>query len=202
VSDYFYEPRHGHGLPHDPLNALIAPRPIGWIGSHDLHGKRNLAPFSFFNVVNYHPPILMFSNTAAHDQDTPRNIAETGEFSWNLVTRTLLPAANATSASGDVDEFVLAGVTPVTGPITGAPRVAESPVSMECRLIQQIALTAADGSPTPSVLTLGEVVGVHIEESLLVEGVYDTAAADPIVRGGGRTAYFALGDRLDLERPR
>ena len=190
---HFYEPARGHGLPHDPFNAIVGPRPIGWISSCDGEGRLNLAPYSFFNGFNYTPPIIGFSSVGF--KDTVRNIQQTGEFVWNLATRPLAERMNATSAMvpPEVDEFVLAGLTPVASRIVGVPRVGESPVSFECRLTQSIQLQAADGTPIESWLTLGEVVAVHILKSLLPGGVYDTAAARPILRAGGPANYFEIG---------
>lgn len=200
---YFYEPAKGHGLPHDPLNAIVGPRPIGWIASLDGEGRRNLAPYSFFNCFNYRPPIIGFASSGW--KDSVRNITETKEFVWNLTTRCLAERMNETSASlphGE-DEFARAGLTPVAGRIVRAPRVAESPVNFECRLSQCIQLTAADGTPIDSWLVLGEVVAVHIDESLLEEGIYQTAKAQPVLRAGGPSAYYGISEalRFDLVRP-
>lgn len=200
---YFYEPAKGHGLPHDPLNAIIGPRPIGWIASLDGEGRRNLAPYSFFNCFNYRPPIIGFASSGW--KDSVRNINETKEFVWNLTTRSLAERMNETSASlppGE-DEFVRAGLTPVAGRIVRAPRVAESPVNFECRLSQCIQLTHADGTPIDSWLVLGEVVAVHIDDSLLEEGIYQTAKAQPVLRAGGPSAYYGISEaqRFDLIRP-
>jgi len=189
---HFYEPAQGHGLRHNPLNAIIAPRPIGWISTRDAAGTLNLAPFSFFNAFNYVPPIIGFSSTG--DKDSLRNAQATGEFCWSLATRELAEAMNATSAMvpPEVDEFALAGLTPAPSRIVSVPRVAESPVSFECRVAQVIQLQGADGAKVQTWLVLGEVVGVHIDRRLIRDGVYDTAAALPIVRGGGPADYFAI----------
>lgn len=189
---HFYEPSQGHGLRHNPLNAIVAPRPIGWISSRNAAGTLNLAPYSFFNAFNYVPPIIGFSSTSY--KDTVRNIEATGEFCWNLVTVELAQAMNATSAAvaPDVDEFALAGLTPAPSRIVSVPRVAESPVSFECRVSQVVRLRGADGAEVDVWLTLGEVVGVHIDKRLIRDGVYDTAAAAPIMRGGGPADYFAV----------
>jgi len=201
---HFYEPRLGTGLPHDPFNAIVGPRPIGWIASHDREGRLNLAPYSFFNGFNYTPPIVGFSSIGY--KDTVHNIRETGEFVWNLVTRPLSEAMNQTSASvpPEVDEFTLSGLTPVPSRVVGVPRVGESPVSFECRLTQCIQLEAADGSRIDSWLTLGEVVAVHISRSLLRDGIYDTAAAHPILRAGGPGDYFEMGPEalFRMRRPK
>ncbi|MFE4109097.1 flavin reductase family protein [Kosakonia sp. YIM B13611] len=200
---YFYEPAKGHGLPHDPLNAIIGPRPIGWIASLDGQGRRNLAPYSFFNCFNYRPPIIGFASSGW--KDSVRNITETKEFVWNLTTRALAVPMNETSASlphGE-DEFARAGLTPVASRIIKTPRVAESPVNFECRLSQCIQLTAADGTPVDSWLVLGEVVAVHIDEMLLENGIYQTAKAQPVLRAGGPSAYYGISEaqRFDLTRP-
>lgn len=200
---YFYEPSQGHGLPHDPLNAIIGPRPIGWIASLDGEGRQNLAPYSFFNCFNYRPPIIGFASSGW--KDSVRNICETKEFVWNLTTRELAERMNETSASiphGE-DEFARAGLTPVASRLVKAPRVAESPVNFECRLSQCIQLTTAEGAPVNSWLVLGEVVAIHIAESLLEDGIYQTAKAQPVLRAGGPTAYYTVTDaqRFDMRRP-
>jgi flavin reductase (DIM6/NTAB) family NADH-FMN oxidoreductase RutF len=203
--DFFtYEPANGHGLPHDPFNAIVGPRPIGWISSHDASGNLNLAPYSFFNAFNYTPPLIGFASIGY--KDTVRNIEQTREFAWNLATRPLAGAMNASSASvaPDVDEFKLAGLTPVASLRIGVPRVAESPVSFECRLTQLIQLQTLEGTRVKTWLTLGQVVAVHISKALLKEGVYDTAAAQPVLRGGGPADYFEIGPAqlFRMARPR
>lgn len=190
---YFYEPGKGHGLPHDPMASIVAPRPIGWISTHDGAGRCNLAPYSFFNIFNYKPPILGFAS--AGRKDTLRNVEKTREFVWNLVTRSLAEPMNATSATVDanVDEFELAGVTAAPSRSVAAPRVVESPVNLECRVTQVERLSDAAGVDLSTWLILGEVVGVHIARHLLDAGIYVTAAAVPVMRGGGRTDYFEVG---------
>jgi flavin reductase (DIM6/NTAB) family NADH-FMN oxidoreductase RutF len=196
---HYYEPRQGHRLPHDPFNAIVGPRPIGWISSRDRLGCLNLAPYSFFNAFNYTPPIIGFSSIG--HKDTVRNIEQTGEFAWNLVTRPLAEAMNKTCATvpPEVDEFALAGLTPAHSRVIGVPRVGESPVSFECRLTQIVQLQTAEGAKVETWLTLGEVVAIHISKALLKDGVYDTAGAQPILRGGGAADYFEI-DREHLFR--
>ena len=188
-----YEPRHGHRLPHDPFNAIVGPRPIGWISSHNAAGALNLAPYSFFNAFNYTPPIVGFASIGY--KDSVRNIEQTGEFAWNLVTRPLAETMNQTCASvpPEVSEFELAGLTPAASQVISVPRVLESPVSFECRVTQIVQLQAADGQKVPTWLVLGEVVAVHILQTLLKDGVYDTATAGHILRGGGPADYFSVG---------
>jgi hypothetical protein len=201
--EYYYEPRNGHGLPHDPFNAIVGPRPIGWISTKSTSGVLNLAPYSFFNAFNYTPPIIGFSSTG--NKDTVSNIRDTKEFVWNLVTLPLVGAMNESSAhvSPEVDEFALAGVTPAPSRLVGVPRVAESPVSFECRLSKMIQLESASGDLIQTWLTLGEVVAVHINRDLLKDGIYQTATANHVMRGGGPADYFTIGPEqlFKLKRP-
>lgn len=201
MGTHFYRPSQGHRLAHDPFNAIVAPRPIGWIGTRRADGRRNLAPYSFFNALNYAPPLVGFSSTAR--KHTVANIEATGEFTWNLVTRTLAAQMNATSTADDVDEFDRAGLQAAESVEIGAPRVAASPVSFECRATQIINLRDASDRPTSAWLTVGEVVAVHIDDRFLLDGVYDTAGAEPVLRAGGPTAYFGIDRnmRFDLQRP-
>ena len=199
-----YEPRKGHGLPHDPFNAIVGPRPIGWISTRSAQGALNLAPYSFFNAFNYVPPIVGFASIGA--KDTLRNVQETGEFVWNLATRDLAEAMNQTCAAvaPEVSEFALAGLTPLPSTLVQPPRVAESPVTMECRCTQTLQLQGADGVQVPTWLVLGEVVAVHIDTALLKDGVYDTASAGHILRAGGPADYFTVGPEqlFKMHRPR
>ena len=190
---HFYEPRDGHGLPHDPFNAIVGPRPIGWISSHNAAGALNLAPYSFFNAFNYTPPIVGFASIGY--KDTLRNIEETGEFVWNLATRPLAEAMNQSCAAvpPEVSEFELAGLTPAASRVISVPRVLESPVAFECRRTQIVQLQGIDGVKVPTWLVLGEVVAVHIAKSLLKDGIYDTATAGHILRAGGPADYFTVG---------
>ncbi|GAB2581731.1 flavin reductase family protein [Microlunatus antarcticus] len=198
-SHHFYRPADGHGLAHDPFNSIVAPRPIGWIGTRSRAGVRNLAPYSFFNALSYTPPLVGFSSIG--DKDSVRNARETGVFTWNLVTRALAEQMNATSTQAGVDEFERAGLAAAESEDVAAPRVAAAPVSFECRTAQVVRLLDADGGPTDSWWCTGEVVGVHIAPELLVDGVYRTELARPVLRGGGPSAYYELGDRFDLTRP-
>ena len=199
-----YEPRKGHGLPHDPFNAIVGPRPIGWISTCNAQGALNLAPYSFFNAFNYVPPIVGFASIGA--KDTLRNIEETGEFVCNLATRDLAEAMNQTCAAvaPEVNEFELAGLTPLASTQVRPPRVAESPVILECRRTQVLQLQGADGVQVPTWLVLGEVVAVHIDTALLKDGVYDTASAGHILRAGGPADYFTVGPEqlFKMYRPR
>ena len=190
---HFYEPKLGHGLPHDPFNAIVGPRPIGWISSRSRQGLLNLAPYSFFNAFNYIPPIVGFSSIGY--KDTLRNVEQTGEFAWSLSTRALAQAMNQTCApvAPEVNEFELAGLTPAASRLIGVPRVQESPVSFECRVTQIVQLEGASHEKVATWLVLGEVVAVHIARAMLKNGVYDTASAGHILRGGGAGDYFSIG---------
>ena len=195
IDFHSYAPRQGHGLPHDPFNAIVGPRPIGWISTCDAAGRLNLAPYSFFNAFNYVPPIVGFASIGR--KDTLRNIEETGEFVWNLATRDLAEAMNLTCAAvaPEVSEFDLTGLTPRPSLSVRPPRVQESPVCFECRRTQILQLEGADGRTGPTWLVLGEVVQVHIAQHLLKDGVYDTAGAGHILRAGGPADYFSIGPK-------
>ncbi|MFJ4384154.1 flavin reductase family protein [Pseudomonas sp. NPDC089407] len=198
---YYYEPAKGHGLPHDPFNAIVGPRPIGWISSQDREGRLNLAPYSFFNAFNYIPPIIGFCSVGR--KDSLNNIEQTGEFVWNLATRPLAEQMNQSCApvAADVSEFELSGLTATPSSIVKVPRVGETPVAFECKVSQIVQLKRADQELVPSWLILGEVVAVHIAEHLLNNGIYDTVAAEPILRGGGPADYFELGNLFKMGRP-
>jgi flavin reductase (DIM6/NTAB) family NADH-FMN oxidoreductase RutF len=201
---HYYEPAMGHGLPHDPFNAIVGPRPIGWVSTQGKDGSVNLAPYSFFNAFNYHPPIIGFASVGA--KDSLRNVEETGEFVWNLSTKALAEQMNQSCAavSYGTDEFELAGLTKLASRLVAPPRVAESPVNFECKVCDIIRLKSHTGKPADSWLTLGEVVAVHIDKSLLKNGVFDTFNAQIILRSGGPSAYALITPetRFDMHRPR
>ncbi|WP_313456951.1 flavin reductase family protein [Pseudomonas sp.] len=198
---YYYEPAKGHGLPHDSFNAIVGPRPIGWISSQDREGRLNLAPYSFFNAFNYIPPIIGFCSVGR--KDSLNNIEQTGEFVWNLATRPLAEQMNQSCAAvgPEVSEFELSGLSAAPSRVVSVPRVGETPVAFECKVSQIVQLKRADQALVPSWLILGEVVAVHIAEHLLKNGIYDTAAAEPILRGGGPADYFELGTLFKMARP-
>ena len=200
---HFYEPKNGHGLRHDPFNAIVAPRPIGWISSRSKDGHVNLAPYSFFNGFCYVPPIIGFSSTSW--KDTVQNVQDTGEFCWNLATMDLAKHMNATAAhvAPDVSEFEIAGLSQAPSKIVNVPRVAESPVSFECKLTQIVQLQAANGAKAQAWLTLGEVVAVHIDKAMIRDGIYQTGLARPIVRAGRKGDYFEIKpeNMFEMVRP-
>lgn len=193
VSDmHWFEWSQGHRLRHNPFNSIIAPRPIGWIGSKSASGFVNLAPYSFFNCINYHPPLIGFASIGW--KDTVRNVSETGEFTWNLATYANREAVNASCEPVDheVNEFELAGMTEAPSKLVAPPRVKESPVNFECKLTQLVQMKDAKGGDVDTYMVFGEVIGVHIHKSLIKDGAYDTLAADPIFRGGGPADFFRI----------
>lgn len=198
---YFYEPLRGHGLTHDPFKAIVAPRPIGWISTLDQNGVVNLAPYSFYNALCDMPPIVGFSSTGR--KDSIRNIEATGEFVANFVSKSLAAAMNMTSAAvaAEVDEMALAGLTSAPCRLVSAPRVAEAPAALECKLLQIVQLHDVDGNQLEQYLALGQVVGVHIDPRYLRNGYFDTAAAQPILRAGYRGDYAEISAMFEMLRP-
>ena len=198
---YFYEPARGHGLPHDPFKAIVAPRPIGWISTRDKQGQVNLAPYSFYNAMGEKPPIVGFSSNGY--KDSIRNIEETGEFVANLVTKALVEAMNTTSAavSHTVDEMKLAGLAPASCHLVAAPRVAAAPAALECKLLQIVHLHDIEGKPLEQYLVLGQVIGVHIASEYLKDGIFDLVAAQPIMRAGYRGDYVEISATFEMLRP-
>jgi flavin reductase (DIM6/NTAB) family NADH-FMN oxidoreductase RutF len=198
---HFYDPEQGHGLKHDPFKAIIAPRVIGWISSLDAQGRVNLAPYSFFGAFASFPYVIGFSSEGR--KDSIANIEATGEFVWNMSTRPLAEQMNRTSApvEPNVDEFELAGLTKAPGRQVAVPHVAESPAALECKLLQVIRLNNLAGEPMNNWLALGQVVGVHIRSEYLKDGLFDTAAARPIMRAGYRADYAEIGEMFEMFRP-
>jgi flavin reductase (DIM6/NTAB) family NADH-FMN oxidoreductase RutF len=199
----FYEPeaRDRSLLPHDPFKALVAPRPIGWISSVNAAGQVNLAPYSFFNAIGEEPPMLAFSSYGA--KDSASFAGEIREFVWNLVTYDLREAMNETSAPlpRGKSEFERAGLNMAPSRLVTPPRVAESPCAMECRVVHHLELQDIDGRPADQFLVIGQVVGVHLAESALVDGVVDTAALRPIARCGGPADYTVVERIFEMFRP-
>ncbi len=202
MSYYSYQPENGHGLPHDPLAAILGPRPIGWISTRSVEGRDNLAPYSFFSMFNYRPPILGFSSVGW--KDTVRNISESGEFIFNLVTRQLADLMNQTSASVEESEFEITGLERLQGSRVRAARVAASPVSIECKLSQLVRLQDLQGQPIDTWMILGVAIAVHIRRDFLEEGIYQTAKAGPVLRAGGAGDYFqiAANQGFFMKRPK
>jgi flavin reductase (DIM6/NTAB) family NADH-FMN oxidoreductase RutF len=202
----FYRPGEDHGLRGDPFNQLVVPRPIGWISTVDERGRVNLAPFSFFNAVAYVPPQVMFSTTGPHAdggvKDSLHNARETREFVFNLATWSLREAVNLTStpAPRDVDELELAGLTMTPGRLVRPPLVAESPVHLECTLVEIVELRSPDRGEYVNTVVFGEVVGVHVSDSAIVDGRVDVRALDPIARLG-YDQYTRVVEVFSMTRP-
>ncbi len=187
-------------LPRDPFKAIVAPRPIGWISTRALDGRINLAPYSFFNGFSTTPPIVGFSSEGW--KDSASFARESGEFVANLATHDLRGPMNETSAPfarGD-NEFARARLTMAECRLVGAPRVAESPAAMECKVVEVVEIRLVSGALSGSVLTLGEVVGFHIDERFLIDGRFDTAQARPLARCGYQD-YAVVETVFAMTRP-
>ena len=190
----FYKPEDGHGLPHNPFSAIVAPRPIGWISTRGTQGD-NLAPYSFFNAVAYVPPQVMFASTGR--KDSLRNIEETGVFAVNIVEFAAMDAMNASSAAltQGQDEFEAAGIAKADCATIPCPRVADAPATLECRLTQVVTLMGKG-----NFLILGEVTGVHIRDNCLTGGRFDATRFQPLARMGYRD-YAVVREVIELARP-
>ncbi|CQD15009.1 Flavin reductase like domain protein [Mycobacterium lentiflavum] len=203
MSKLFYEPSKGHGLVHDPLTAIVGPRPIGWVTTQGADGSVNLAPYSFFNAFNFSPPIIGFSSVGA--KDSLRNVQESGEFVWNATTRRVAEQMRETGNDWDYteNEFVHAGLEAAASRLVAPPRVAASPVNFECKVSQIVQLKSYRGYRVPTWLVLGEVIGVHIDEALIVGGEFNTFGAEFVLRAGGNSAYARItpDSRFDM-RPK
>ncbi|MSU91502.1 flavin reductase family protein [Rhodobacteraceae bacterium 2CG4] len=199
----FYRPGlDPHGLPHNPFKAMVAPRPIGWISTRGADGRVNLAPYSFFNALADDPPMVMFSNTGAKPdrdgvKDSVANIRETGEFATNVVGLAQRDAMNASSGAYEagVDEFALAGLEKAPCELIAPPRVRGAPGAFECKLWKIIELPGR-----ANVMVIGEVVGIHIDEACLTDGIFDLAKVRPLARLGYRD-YSAVTEIFALNRP-
>ena len=198
----FYEPKNGHGLPHNPFNAVIAPRPIGWISTRGADGRDNLAPYSFFNAVAYVPPQVMFASTSAKPdregtKDSVANIRDTGVFAVNVVEFAARDVMNKTSGSWDrdTDEFTLAGIEKAACDTIDCPRVANAPATLECKLTQIVQLPGE-----ANFVVFGEVTGVHLRDDCIVDGKFDVTTFNPLTRLGYRD-YSVVREVFSLDRP-
>ncbi|MFK7763237.1 MAG: flavin reductase family protein [Roseobacter sp.] len=198
----FYRPADGHGLPHNPFNAIVTPRPIGWISTRGTNGQNNLAPYSFFNAVAYVPPQVMFASTAAKEdrgdtKDSVAQIRETGVFCVNIVEYAMRDVMNASSAAlpSDVDEFEHAGIDTASCDVIDCARVADAPAALECRMTQIVKVEGAH-----NFVVFGEVVGVHIRDDVLVDGRFDVTRYKPLSRMGYRD-YTSVSEVFELTRP-
>lgn len=197
----FYDPRtEPHGLAHNPYTALVVPRPIAWISSVSKDGVANLAPYSFSNLVGGHPPFFMFSSLGK--KDSQKNIEETGEFVVNMAVASLVDQVNASSTHvpEGVDEFELTKLEKAVCKNVSVPRVAASPVALECKLNSIIPLVTRDGISGNSDIILGEIVGVHISEDVIVDGILDLSIAKPLTRLGYMD-YAVIDDLFHVDRP-
>lgn len=198
----FYRPEDGHGLPHNPFNALITPRPIGWISSRAADGSNNLAPYSFFNGVAYTPPQVMFASTGSKDdqpgtKDSLANIKDTGVFCVNIVAYEMRDAMNASSEMlpKEVDEFSHAGLTAVECDTINCARIDGAPAALECKLTQIVTLPGAANR-----VAFGEVTGIHLRDDCLRDGIFDVTTFQPLARMGYRD-YTVVRDVFSLARP-
>ncbi|WP_223421760.1 flavin reductase family protein [Tateyamaria pelophila] len=198
----FYRPSDGHGLPHNPFNAIVTPRPIGWISTHGSDGSDNLAPYSFFNGVAYVPPQVMFASTGSKDdrdgtKDSVANIRETGVFCVNVVEHAMKDVMNQTSGPWDAetDEFDLAKIEKAACSEIDCARVAATPAALECRMTQIVQIEGA-----ANFVVFGEVVGVHLRDDCIVDGIFDVLRYNPLTRLGYRD-YSVIRDKFSLNRP-
>jgi flavin reductase (DIM6/NTAB) family NADH-FMN oxidoreductase RutF len=197
----YYDPRrNNHGLSHNPMTALVVPRPIGWISTVSRDGVVNLAPYSFFNVVSGAPPFIMFASKPR--KDSQRNAEETGEFVYNMATYDLREAVNASSAEYGpaISEPDRIGLEMAPCRTVKPPRVARSPVALECKYYKTVELISADGTRNTSSVILGEVVGIHIDDSVIINGHIDVTRMQPLARLGYMD-YCAVNELFAIQRP-
>ncbi len=197
----FYDARkNDHGHEYDPFKAIVAPRPIGWISSLSPEGVANLAPYSFFNAMSDNPHYVVFGS--AGRKDSIRNIEATGEFVHNMATFKLREQMNASSApvAEGVDEFDLAGLEKASCKLVKPPRVAASPVSLECKYVKTVELPGHDNAAGGYAIVVGEVIGVHIDDSFIEDGRVNTAAMQPITRMG-YSEYAVVTEAFRMRRP-
>ena len=198
----FYKPQDGHGLPHNPFNAIVTPRPIGWISSRDTDGNDNLAPYSFFNAVAYVPPQVMFSSTGQKPdregtKDSVSNIRGTGVFCVNIVEYAMRDAMNASSATvnKNIDEFARAKLEKTPCETIDCARVSGTPAALECKLTQILQLPGA-----ANFAVFGEVTGIHMRDNCLIDGLFDITRFHPLARLGYRD-YTRVTNIFSLSRP-
>ncbi|TCO72964.1 flavin reductase family protein [Rhodovulum euryhalinum] len=198
----FYRPEDGHPFPHNPFNAIVTPRPIGWISTRGTDGTDNLAPYSFFNAVAYVPPQVMFASTSAKPdrdgtKDSVANIRDTGVFCVNIVEAAMKDAMNLTSGSWprEVDEFAHARIAKAACQTIACARVAAAPANLECRLTQIVHLPGE-----ANFAVFGEVTGIHLRDDCLVDGRFDVTRFQPLARMGYRD-YAVIREVFELKRP-
>jgi len=198
----FYRPEDGHGLPHNPFNAIVSPRPIGWISTRGSDGSENLAPYSFFNAVAYVPPQVMFASTSAKPdrggtKDSMANIRETGVFCANIVEYKMCDAMNQSSGAWDreTDEFALAQIGKAACETIACARVATAPAALECKLTKIVELPGE-----ANFVAFGEVTGIHLRDDCLVDGIFDVLRFNPLARLGYQD-YCVVREKFSLKRP-
>jgi len=196
----FYEVTRGHGLPHDPVKALIAPRPIGWICALSAAGEVNLSPYSFFNQVSDLPHMVMFSSGGR--KDALSFVEQTGEFTCSIVSWEQRDAMNRTSAPlpRGQNEFEYSGLEPEPSVLIRPPRVRGAPAALECRLVKTVELTPLEGGEAAYIMAIGQVVGVHIDDRVMRDGYVDTVLLQTIGRAGYHD-YFLADHKFALTRP-
>lgn len=201
---YSYRPSDGHGLKYNPLPTIIGPRPIAWISSISPRGILNLAPYSFFNLFNYAPPIIGFSSVGY--KDSLRNIEASKDFVCNIIDSSLVSQMNQTSAplAYEESEFDDCGLNDFSSDIVKSPRVLQAKISLECKLSKIIQLSDARGIPTETWMVLAEVVQVHINKKIIKNGVINLEVFRQILRGGGKSEYYEVGveNIFNLDRPK
>jgi flavin reductase (DIM6/NTAB) family NADH-FMN oxidoreductase RutF len=202
----FIDPQSTPGFRRSIFNAIVAPRPIGWISTLAADGSVNLAPFSQFNLVSTAPPVVMFACNTPEDRaekDTLANVRASGEFVVNLVSWELREAMVLTSTPlpHGGDEFELAGIEKAGSVKVKPPRVAASPANLECRVLRIVAIEPELPGETPSSIVLGRVLGLHIREGFVDgDGRFDTVKAQPTTRLGGNY-YATLGEVTEMPAP-
>ncbi|WP_138933659.1 flavin reductase family protein [Roseovarius arcticus] len=190
-----------NALPHSPFKAIIAPRPIGWIGTLDPGGKANLAPYSFFNAIGSNPDMVMFSSEGAKHSSTYAR--ERGEFTFSLSTEDLAKQMNISSGDepSGVNEFEIAGLECGTPVVIQTPFVAASPAALECVTLEVRQLSDRHGTLLDRYLVIGEVVQTHIRDEYIKDGRFDTEAARPIARMGYHD-YSTVTEAWEMRRPK
>lgn len=192
---------NAHGLRHDPFKAIVAPRPIGWIGTRGRDGSFNLSPYSFFNIVSDSPKIVMFSSSGR--KDSLRNAQETGVFTASLASRHLAAEVNASSVTVPygMDEFEIAGLTPVMGTLVEAPYVGQTHAALECRVTEIRQPAVLGGGKAEAYMVFGQVVGIHIRDEVIRDGRIDMGLLRPIARMGYRDYADGGTDVFEMTRP-
>ena len=198
----FFEPnsRDKTVLPHDPFKALIAPRPVGWISSMDRDGRVNLAPYSFFNAFSGAPPLVGFCSEG--EKDSMTFARDSGEFVWNMATYDLRWQMSESSAplGRGQSEFEHTGLTMAPSKLVQAPRVKESPAQLECKVTEIFQLRDMDGHQTSRFLVMGQVIGIHIDDDCIENGIVQITRMKPIARCGYQD-YSVLDEVFAIRRP-